>query len=86
MKLIAASEGEKATLGLRKLLRDLHCSQNNIRMIKKGRMIWAGQLVRMGYRKDAYQVLVWKPKGKRSLRMPWRRWDDNTKLNHKKIG
>ena len=26
------------TGGLRKLHRDLHCSQNNIRMIKKGKM------------------------------------------------
>jgi hypothetical protein len=44
------------TGGLRKLHRDLHlyCSQNKIRMIKKGGMRRAGHVARMGDRREAY--------------------------------
>ena len=72
--------------GLRKLHGDVHCSQNYIRMIKKGRIRWAGLVARMGDRKVAYQVLVGKPEGKNSLRMPRRIWEDNIKVNHKQKG
>ena len=71
---------------LRKLRCDVHCSQNNIRMNKNGRMRWAGHVARMGDSRDADQVLVVKPEGRSSLRMLRLVWEDNIKINQKQIG
>jgi len=38
-----------------------------------------GHVAHMEVRRDAYNVLVWKPEGKRSLWRPRRRWDNNIK-------
>jgi hypothetical protein len=35
----------------------------------------------MGYRRDMYRVLVGKPEGKRPLRRPRCRWEDNIKID-----
>jgi hypothetical protein len=40
----------------------------------------------MGERRCVYRVLVGKPKGKRPLRRPRRRWNDNIKMNLKEVG
>jgi hypothetical protein len=40
----------------------------------------------MGEGRDVYRVLVDRPKGKRSLGRPRRRWDDNIKMDLKGIG
>jgi hypothetical protein len=34
----------------------------------------------MGERRDVYRVLVGKPEGKRTLRRPTSRWQDNIKM------
>jgi hypothetical protein len=39
-----------------------------------------GECGTVGRRKDAYRVLVGKPKGKRPRKMPWPRWSDNIKM------
>jgi hypothetical protein len=36
-------------------------------MIKSGRLRWAGNVARMGEKKNAYKILVGKPEGKRPL-------------------
>jgi hypothetical protein len=36
--------------------------------------------------RNAYKVLVRNPEGKRLLRRPRHRWDDNIKINVKEIG
>ena len=36
--------------------------------------------------RDAFQILTGKPTGKRSLRRPRRRWEDNTRMDLKEIG
>jgi stalled ribosome rescue protein Dom34 len=36
---------------------------------------------KLGERRDAYSVLVGKPKGKRPLGRPRRRWEHNIKMN-----
>jgi hypothetical protein len=38
-----------------------------IRMIKSGRMKWAGDVARIGKKRNACRVLVRKPEGKRPL-------------------
>jgi hypothetical protein len=39
----------------------------------------------MGER-GVYRVLVWKPEGKRPLRRPRRRWEDNMKMDLQEVG
>jgi hypothetical protein len=43
------------------------------RMMKSRRMRWAGHVVRMGEKRDAYRILMGKPEGKRPLERPRRR-------------
>jgi hypothetical protein len=74
----------------RKLHNDeLHClysSPNIVRVIKTKRMRWAGHVARMGEGRDVYRVLVGRPEGKRPLGRPRRKWEDNIKMNLRKIG
>ena len=42
-------------------------------------MRWAGRVARMRERRSVYKVLVEKPEGKRPLRRPRHRWEDNKK-------
>jgi hypothetical protein len=44
-------------------------------------MRWAGHVERMGANSSAYAILVGKPKGKRPLGRPRRRWVDNIKID-----
>ena len=39
-----------------------------------------GHVARMGKRRGLYRVLVGKPKGKRPLGSPRRRWENSTKM------
>jgi len=49
-------------------------------------MRWAGHVACMGERRSAYRILVGKPDGKKPLRKPRRRWEDNTKMYFKEVG
>jgi hypothetical protein len=40
----------------------------------------------MGEERKVYKVLVGKPKGKRPLGRPRRRWEDGVKINLREIG
>ena len=40
----------------------------------------------MGKSRGVYRVLMGKPEGKRPLRRPGRRWEDNIKMDHQEIG
>jgi len=46
----------------------------------------AGHVVRMGKRRGVYRVLVGKPEGKRPLRRPRHRWEDNIKMDLQEVG
>jgi len=48
----------------------LYSSPNIVRVIKSGRMRWAGHVARMGERRGVYRVSVGKPGGKRPLGRP----------------
>jgi hypothetical protein len=39
-------------------------------------MRWAGHVIHMGYKRNAYRILVGKPEGKRPLWRPRYRWMD----------
>jgi hypothetical protein len=55
-------------------------------MIKSRRMRWASHVARMGEKRNACRILVGKPGGKRPLGRPRRRWEDNIKMDLRKIG
>ena len=46
----------------------------------------AGHIALMELSKNAYRVLVRRPEGKRTLRSPRHRWEDNIKMDSKKLG
>ena len=49
-------------------------------------MRWVGQVEFMGEWRAVYWVLVGKPKGKRPLLRPKRRWEDNIKVDVQEVG
>jgi hypothetical protein len=57
-----------------------------IRIIKSRRMRWAGHVVQMGEKWNAYRLLEEKPEGKRPLRRPRRRWVDNIRMDLGGVG
>ena len=61
------------------------CVPNIIRVIKLRKMRWAVHVERMGERTGVYRVLVGKPEGKRPLRRPRRRWEDNIKMDLQEV-
>jgi hypothetical protein len=64
----------------------LYSSPNIVRVIKSRRMWWAGHVARMGEGRGVYRVLVGRPKGKRPLGRPRRRWEDNINMDPREIG
>jgi len=62
-------------------LNDLYSSPNIVRVIKSRRMRWAGNVGRMGEERGVCRFLVGKPKGKRPLGRPKRRWVDNIRMD-----
>jgi hypothetical protein len=67
-------------------LNDLYSSLSIVRVIKSRRMRWAGHVTRMRERRDAYGVLMGKRAGKRQLRTPMCRWEDNNKMDLQEVG
>jgi hypothetical protein len=67
-------------------LHGLYSSANIVRVIKLGRMKWAGHVARMGEGRGVYRVLVGRSESKRPLGIPRRRCEDNIKLDLREIG
>jgi hypothetical protein len=67
-------------------LHNLYSSPSIIRMIKSGRMRWAGHVAQIGEKMNAYRILVGKPEGKRPLGRPTHRWVSNIKMDLREIG
>jgi hypothetical protein len=84
LRRILGSKRDEETDVWRKLhneeLHNLYSSPSIIRMIKSRRVRWAGHVARMGEKRNSYGILVGKPKGKRPLGRPRRRWVDNIKM------
>jgi hypothetical protein len=77
------------TGGWRKLhneeLHNLYSSPNIIRTIKSRRMIWAGNVARMGKKITSCGILFGKADVKKPLGISKRRWKNN-KLDFREIG
>jgi hypothetical protein len=67
-------------------LNELCSSPNIIRVVKWSRMRWAEYIARMGEKRGVYRVLVGKPEGKRQLRRPMCRQEDNIKMDIQELG
>jgi hypothetical protein len=81
LRRIFGSKREKVAGGWRKLdneeLHNLYASQNIISAIISSRMRWAGHEARMREKRNAYNILVGKREGKKSLGKPSRGWEGN---------
>ncbi|PNF34899.1 hypothetical protein B7P43_G01408, partial [Cryptotermes secundus] len=85
LRRIFGPKRNEVTGGWRKLhneeIHNLYSSPSIIRTIKSRRMG-----ARMGETRNAYRILVGKPKGKRPQGRRRRRWVDNIKINLREIG
>src|SRR5215510_2888334 len=61
-------------------------SPSILRVVKSRRMRWAGHVTRMVEERGVHRVLVGKPKGKRTLGRPRRRWEVNIKMDLQEVG
>jgi hypothetical protein len=64
-----------------KKLHNLYFSPSNIRMIASMKMRWARYAAYMGERISAYNVMVGRSEGKRSLGRSMHRWEDTIKMD-----
>jgi hypothetical protein len=68
---------DEVTGGWRKMhyekLHNLYSSPSILRIIKSRRMRRAGQVARIGEKRNAYRILVGKPEGRKPLGRPRRR-------------
>jgi hypothetical protein len=85
LRRIFGSKRDGVTGGWRKLyneeLDNLYCMPSIIRIIKPGRMRWAGHVARMGEKRNVYRLLVGNPEGNKPLGRPRHRWMDNIKMD-----
>ena len=56
-------------------------SPNIVRVIKSRRLKWVGYVARIEEGRCAFKILKGKPAGKRPLRRPWSRWEDNVRTD-----
>jgi hypothetical protein len=67
-------------------LRELYSSPSIIRIIKSKRIRLTGHVARMGEKRNACRLLVRKPKGKKPLGRPRRRWVANINMDLGEVG
>jgi hypothetical protein len=90
LRRIFGPKRDEVTGGWRKLhneeLHGVYSSPSIVRVIKARRMRCVGHRARMGEVRGAYYILVGRPEGRRPLRRPRRRREDNIKMDLREIG
>ncbi|KAJ4448275.1 hypothetical protein ANN_10289 [Periplaneta americana] len=89
LRKIFGANGDEITGEWRKLHNaelDLSYSSPDLIRDKTRHLRWAGHVARMGESRNAYRVLVGRSEGKRSLRRPSRRGEDNIKMDLREVG
>ena len=66
-------------------LHTLNRSPNIVRVIKSGRLRWAGHVARMKEDRSAFNILTRKHTGNRLLGRPRRRWEENIRMNLREV-
>jgi hypothetical protein len=64
----------------------LYSPPSIIRIIRARRIRWAGQVARMGEKRNTYRLLMRKPEGRRPLGRPRRRWLNNIRMDLVQVG
>jgi len=64
---------------------DLYCSTNAVRVIKSTGMRWAGHVACIEGNRISNRGVMRIPEVKRLLGSLWLRWDDNIKMDFKKL-
>jgi hypothetical protein len=59
----------------------LYALPNIVWVIKSRRMRWVEHVACMGGMRNAYKILGRKPEGKRPVRRPRHRWEDNIRMD-----
>jgi len=67
-------------------LRDLYSLPNIVRVVKSRRMRWEGHVAHMGEKGGVHRVIVGKLVVKRPMGRPTSRWEDNIKMDLRKVG
>ena len=65
---------------------DMYSLPNIVWVVKSRKMRWAGHVARMGDGRVVNRVLVGKPEGKRPLGRHRNKWEDNIKMDLRKVG
>ena len=64
----------------------MYSSPNIVRNLKSTRLRWARHVARMEQSRNASRLFVGKPEGERLSGRPRRRWEDNIKVDLRKVG
>jgi hypothetical protein len=64
----------------------MYSSPNIIPKIKSRRMRWAGHVAHVREGRGVCKILVGRPEGRRLLRRPRHRWEDNIKMDLQEMG
>ena len=67
-------------------LHSLYRLPNIVRVIKSRSLRWTGHVARMNKGRSALRIVTGTPAGKRPLRRPRHRWEDNIRVDLKEIG
>ncbi|KAJ4429952.1 hypothetical protein ANN_22156 [Periplaneta americana] len=65
---------------------ELHALYSSSNIIRNRRLKWAEHVARMSESRNAFRVLIERPKGKRPLWRPRHRWEDNIKMDLSEMG
>jgi hypothetical protein len=66
-------------------LYNLYASPNTVRVIESRMLRWLGHVAHMLEMRSAYKILVRKPEGKRPLGGSRHTWEDNIRIDLRKI-